>query len=198
MGGIVSHRVRAALTLGIFTFVTAFSWTIVRSSAAPAETLGGGAPAPQLITRTRTPTATATTTPTATATPNTSMSSIKGIYVVDGIHKQKTGGGQQALTIDASMASSSIVDGFTLSQVLNWSDIEPSDGNFQWQAMDRLIAEAAGAGKKVTIGVLPGWTTPSWVYAEGVRSFSFVWDQTVWGPGFCTVAKIPVPWDPVF
>jgi hypothetical protein len=120
------------------------------------------------------------------------------VYVIDAVHLQRVGGNASQLGLDFSMLSNSNVDGFSLSQVLSWSDVEPSDGTFLWQTMDALIAQAAGAGKKVSIGILPGWKTPSWVYSEGAQSFNFIWDQTIWGPPLCSVATIPVPWDPIY
>jgi hypothetical protein len=126
------------------------------------------------------------------------MSSIQGVYVIDAVHLQNAKGPNPALGIDSSMLTNSNVDGFSLIGILPWSTVEPSDGTFAWQTLDSVIAQAAGNGKVVTIGVMPGWQTPSWVYAEGAQSYQFIWDQKIWGPGYCSVATIPVPWDPVY
>ncbi|MGD0076259.1 MAG: hypothetical protein ABSD31_18270, partial [Candidatus Binataceae bacterium] len=51
--------------------------------------------------------------------------------------------------------------------------------------------------KKVSINISAGWKTPGWVFTEGAQGFQFVWDKP-WGPAYCTIVTIPVPWDPVF
>jgi hypothetical protein len=101
--------------------------------------------------------------------------SVHGIYVIDAVHLQKVSGISQ-YQIDSSMLSNSLVDGISIR--VFWSDVEPTDGTFAWTTLDSLIAQAAAAHKLVTIRVMPGFGTPSWVYSAGAQSFNFVWDQT--------------------
>jgi hypothetical protein len=98
--------------------------------------------------------------------------------------------------VDPTMLNNKLVDGIVI-KVL-WNAVEPSEGVFSWTATDSYIAQAAAAGKVVTLRIMPGYATPTWVYQAGAQSFNFIWDQTAWGPAFCSTATIPVPWDQVF
>ena len=87
------------------------------------------------------------------------------------------------------------VDGIAIR--VGWSGVEPRDGAFNWSGVDALITQVAPYNKKVSINVMAGWKTPSWLYTEGAQGFEFVWDKS-WGPAYCTIVTTPVPWDPVF
>jgi hypothetical protein len=87
------------------------------------------------------------------------------------------------------------VDG--VSPVVYWKDLEPGDGQFNWRHMDRLVASAEANGKKISLGVVPGFKSPDWIYAAGAASFSFLWDKP-WGPPPCSTVRLPLPWDPVY
>jgi len=89
----------------------------------------------------------------------------------------------------------SSVDGLAIR--VSWSTLEPSDGTFNWSKIDAVVATARTHNKKVSISIQAGIHTPSWVYAEGARTFQFVWDRS-WALPLCSVATIPLPWDPVF
>jgi hypothetical protein len=110
-----------------------------------------------------------------------------GLYVIDGIH-----GGD----IDRAVLNSTNIDGVLME--LPWSTIEPSEGSFNWSALDAVLAQAASVGKRVSVIFGAGWQTPSWVYADGAQKFNFIWEQTTWGPKLCSVTSIPVPWDAVY
>lgn len=114
-------------------------------------------------------------------------SDVRGIYVVDGI---------SGSSIIGNLLTNPSVDGFLIRTA--WSAVEPKEGNFSWAWLDHLIAQAAIHGKKVTLGIIAGSMAPSWVYSDGAAKFKFIWDQVGWGPRPCSVATIPVPWDPVF
>lgn len=87
------------------------------------------------------------------------------------------------------------IDGIAIR--VGWSGVEPSDGVFNWSGVDALIAQVTPYSKKVSINIAAGWKAPAWVYSEGAQGFNFVWDKS-WGPGYCGIVTIPVPWDPVF
>jgi hypothetical protein len=87
------------------------------------------------------------------------------------------------------------VDGLALRAT--WNVIETSDGSFNWAILDNSIASAKANHKKVLINIAAGHSAPSWLYAKGAKSFTFIWDKP-WGPAFCTKVKIPIPWDPIF
>ncbi len=79
-----------------------------------------------------------------------------------------------------------------------WSSIEAKEGVYDWSLFDGVLSQAAAYNKVVTIGVIAGYETPSWVYADGAQSFNFLWDNTGFGPSLCSVQSIPTPWDSVF
>jgi len=113
---------------------------------------------------------------------------VSGVYAVNAIGTNNV--------LDPQVASNPNVDGLLIRPA--WSTLEPAEGVFSWKWTDRIIRLAAAAGKKVSIGIGAGVQTPSWVYADGAQSFKFIWDQGGWGPPVCSIATIPVPWDPVF
>jgi hypothetical protein len=87
------------------------------------------------------------------------------------------------------------VDGVAL--LFRWNQIEPGDGQFDWQIIDQQVTLIRASGKVYSLGITPGVNTPQWVYAEGAAAFQFAWDKP-WGPPPCTMVSFPVPWDPVY
>jgi hypothetical protein len=78
-----------------------------------------------------------------------------------------------------------------------WSALQPTQNGFNWERIDRQVAEASAHHKKVSLGVQPGIFTPGWLYSLGVRKFTFLWDKP-WGPPACSEVGFPIPWDPVY
>ncbi len=93
------------------------------------------------------------------------------------------------------MLSNSNVDGIVV--YFPWSTVEPSDGGFDWTSVDAAVQAAQNASKKIAIAITPGWATPSWVYTDGAKSFTFLWDLNYRFP-YCTPIQIPIPWDSVY
>src|SRR5436305_9031836 len=122
--------------------------------------------------------------------------SVHGIFAINSTYVQTTPKGVTTYPVDPTMLNSPLVDGIAIRAL--WNAVEPSDGVFNWTATDSYVAQAAAAGKTVTLRLMAGYVTPSWVYQAGAQPFNFIWDQTSWGPAFCSTATIPVPWDPVF
>ncbi len=84
------------------------------------------------------------------------------------------------------------VDGIALRQ--NWSDIEKTDGVYDWSYFDAEIARAAGVGKKVLLRVMTMGGRPAWI-DTAIRNKGgkfFTWKNN----GVNTT--IPVFWDPTF
>ena len=84
------------------------------------------------------------------------------------------------------------VDGVGIRQ--NWSDLEPSEGVYNWAFLDSEIARAASAGKMVLLRINTQFAKPDWVtnaVVEGGGTF-FNFDME----GVPTT--IPVFWDPTF
>jgi hypothetical protein len=92
--------------------------------------------------------------------------------------------------IPSGVLSNSHVDGIAVRA--DWSFIEPSHGNYKWSYLDGVINAATSAGKKVSLSITAGTSTPAWVYKAGAQSFTFIDASSP------SVQTIPVPWDPVF
>ncbi len=52
-----------------------------------------------------------------------------------------------------------------------WDEIEPEDGRYKWEEMDRLIETVQSYGLFMSLEMLAGWRTPKWVYRTGARIF---------------------------
>jgi Beta-galactosidase len=87
------------------------------------------------------------------------------------------------------------VDGIAL--IFLWNQVEPLEGQFRWELIDRQVARVRESGKKYSLGVIPGINTPRWVYDEEAAFFEFRWDKP-WGPRPCSLVRFPIPWDPVY
>ncbi|MGH7841985.1 MAG: hypothetical protein ACREQT_10750 [Candidatus Binataceae bacterium] len=121
---------------------------------------------------------------------------IEGIYAVNSTYVQYVRGSGLQIKINSDVLSNSNVDGVAVH--VGWNQVETSDGVYSWGALDNAVSQAGGSGKKVTLDVIPGWQTPSWVYTEGAKGFNFIWANNGWGPPLCSVVTIPVPWDTVY
>jgi glycosyl hydrolase family 42 (putative beta-galactosidase) len=97
--------------------------------------------------------------------------------------------------IPPAILQDSKVDGVALRYV--WNALEPQEGRFNWEMLDRDISQASAQGKRVSLEVTPGIFAPNWVYGAGAAQFSFRWDKP-WGPAPCSQVSFPIPWDPVY
>lgn len=99
---------------------------------------------------------------------------------------------------NASMLTDPSVKGIFVS--MTWDVLEATEGSYYWSSLDSMLSQAGAAGKQVTLGIMAGYETPSWVYADGAQSFKFLWDKSAGASGAatCSVQSIPIPWDPVF
>lgn len=88
----------------------------------------------------------------------------------------------------AAVYTNASVDGIALRT--EWNMIEKTNGTYDWSYLDRTIAAAAAAGKKVSLSVAAGADAPSWLYTIGAKSFIFTANGVT--------EKLPVPWDAVF
>jgi hypothetical protein len=82
-----------------------------------------------------------------------------------------------------------------------WSEIEPQEGRYDWQAVDRRIQLWVKAGKKVALRIMwvssGNWPapaadrpTPAWVFDKGARRA--VAEKTA------RPTHVPLVWDPVY
>jgi hypothetical protein len=77
---------------------------------------------------------------------------------------------------------------------INWRDIEPVQGKPDWSKLDALFAAAISSQKWVQLDIVPGFFSPEWALA-GAKTDLFL---VPYGPDHGTVAKLPMPWDPVY
>jgi hypothetical protein len=74
-----------------------------------------------------------------------------------------------------------------------WDKVEPKPGTFDWTYIDNEIALAKRLKKKITLCILGGPQTPSWVYEAGAKDFSYNLPVGPRGD-----AKIPLLWDETY
>jgi hypothetical protein len=74
-----------------------------------------------------------------------------------------------------------------------WYKVEPREGAYDWSYIDGEIALAKKLGKKITLCVLGGPQTPTWVYQAGAREFGYMPPV---GPR--EDARVPLLWDEVY
>lgn len=108
-----------------------------------------------------------------------------GIYALSGLDSAL----KKAIYDDPS------VTGVTLNS--RWATLEPQQNQFFWTNLDTQVTQASQAGRQVILSVQPGAFAPAWVYTAGAAKFSFRWYLS-WGQTLCSMATIPLPWDPVY
>jgi len=75
-----------------------------------------------------------------------------------------------------------------------WKDIEPTEGDFQWDWLDGEVAKVAAAGKQVLLRIMTQSARPGWV-SKAVQKHGgsfFTWEDG--GETY----SIPVFWDPTY
>ena len=79
-----------------------------------------------------------------------------------------------------------------VSWVFRWRDIEPSNGVFDWSAVDAAINASAGSGRKTMLRVDAGAFSPSWVPNQLTFSFKPSGQQPY------MKVTMPRTWDPTY
>ncbi len=95
-------------------------------------------------------------------------------------------------TFRDAVATNPSVDGITIRQ--DWSELEPTEGTYNWSFLDSEVARAEAAGKPVLLRINTQAHKPTWVtnaVAQAGGTF-FTFDKD----GAATT--IPVFWDPTF
>ena len=152
---------------------------------APTEMAWGRRPAADAVsTRVSAPDLTPDAVPAPPVTPT--PSSVAGLYAL----------GEPDTPIHPTYFEHADLAGVSLR--LSWKALEPQEGVLDTGLLDVEIARAKAADKKVRLRVLPGTTTPDWVYAKGVASLRWVDPAGVAGGAAGTVSRVPVPWDPEY
>jgi len=92
----------------------------------------------------------------------------------------------------------------------DWGELEPVEGQFKWQEVDKFIETWAAAGKKVILKISTSqkqrlFSTPEWVYKAGAKLVSAqahdkFGDKSETDRALRTFPKAnyPVYWDPVY
>jgi Fibronectin type III domain/Beta-galactosidase len=81
----------------------------------------------------------------------------------------------------------------------SWSDLEPTEGVYDWSSLDTLLAQAEAHGKKVLLRIVSGgMNTPDWVLSNpNVQTFTFI-DTNPYHSTYGQPVTIPLYWDPTF
>jgi len=90
------------------------------------------------------------------------------------------------------------IDGFQ--EITKWSDLEPSQGQYNWSQIDNDIRAVAAHHQHFSLDIATGAFTPSWAYGNDTSnaiSFTIV-SHNGGGKDLCDNNTIPIPWAPVY
>jgi len=73
---------------------------------------------------------------------------------------------QQLDWLKSSLESNPHLKGMTIR--VAWDELEPQDGKFFWDGMDRAIQILRSRGLHITLELLGGCRSPGWIYERGV------------------------------
>lgn len=103
-----------------------------------------------------------------------------------------TSGPPSATTVAANFDANPYLAGITIK--VGWSTIQPTDAvTFNWSGIGDVLTVAGERGKQVHLAIIPGFTTPAWVYAAP-HNVPFLNDLNVSG----VVGDAPIPWNPTY
>jgi hypothetical protein len=74
-----------------------------------------------------------------------------------------------------------------------WKNLQPSPDNIDLSSLYSIITEAGVRGKQVHVAIIPGFTSPSWIF-DAPYNVPFLNDVNVAG----TVGDAPIPWDSTY
>jgi hypothetical protein len=98
--------------------------------------------------------------------------------------------------VASAILSNPLVAGVSLRAI--WPSVENSEGVYNWAYLNQQIGLVENAGKKISLTITSGGrNTPSWVFAAGTRTFSFV-DTNPYSLTYNQTLTIPLFWDPIF
>lgn len=139
-------------------------------------------------TPTPTPTATPKPTPSATATPTATPAGSLGLGIIYLLRSDAAGRPWPDLSADPSWKNP-LVQGLAFRT--QWSKIEPSQDKFDWSDLDQVAPLAKQYGKKWSLIVTAGVTTPDWVAKAGAQMMTVHADSV-------GATDMPLIWDPIF
>ena len=57
----------------------------------------------------------------------------------------------------------------------SWKSLEPEEGVYNWDELDKRIEEAVAYGKKISLNVMAGGiNTPQWLYNYDIQTYTFI------------------------
>lgn len=75
-----------------------------------------------------------------------------------------------------------------------WADFEPAPGVYNWAALDGWLPEIIAAGKKLSLTIYAGNTTPPWIYDLGCTQVGLEYKNSA----TYVDGRVPLPHDSVF
>lgn len=101
---------------------------------------------------------------------------------------------RQAALPDEALLATPGLDGLYLN--LSWQQLEPAEGQYQFDLMLAAASRAVAHGLKLSLGVRAGAQAPAWLLARVARA------EVVAGPHHgaarCEHLTVPWPWDPLY
>lgn len=74
-----------------------------------------------------------------------------------------------------------------------WRNLNPQPGVYAWEFLDRQFQKAASSGKKIRLGIAPGFYSPEWILKDPqIQKATFTVPQ---GPNKNLKKELPLPWD---
>jgi hypothetical protein len=119
---------------------------------------------------------------------------LRGILVVSVPYAVRNGDFARALSVPG-------VDGALIE--LEWKQLEPQRGTYDWGPLDALLSAVAGRHLRAEVSVAAGAGTPEWVCApppagEGAKRLAFRYAHHGGATGNVRDVVMAPPWDPVF
>jgi len=118
---------------------------------------------------------------------------IRGIYVFSNDVSQLAKPVQTAVANALALPG---VDGLVLN--IGWNAIEPSLGQYQFTLLDQWVHQAAVSGKKVSLAINAGQSTPAYLFANGAAPLQFTISPHGGATGQCQSLTMAAPWDATF
>jgi hypothetical protein len=81
---------------------------------------------------------------------------------------------------------------------IGWKDIEPVEGDINWDYFERYITTAKSTDKKLMLRVIAGALTPVWVYTAGAEKFEYMDQNPYHRKTYRQTMYMPIPWDEVY
>ena len=114
------------------------------------------------------------------------VSSVKGVYALMNVNG----------TVDPELLSLPYVEGISIRA--RWSLLEPEYKKYNWEYIDNILKQVRGTGKNVMIRVLPGVSSPSWIYKKGALKVEFAPHRERKRLKFGEKVTAPLMWDPIY